>query len=217
MLGLTRCDLMPPGQPSLLFRIPCSLGNRVKWDALPLADSPFLKLVAMQLTPDEIQRLDRLSADLIREDDLGKVIRAHIRLEGILHEFLRLSVFHPSHLRKLNLDFDQNLTLALVMGLTEDLVRPLRSLGKLRNDFAHKDEMVLTKERVNAIYESLSGRDKERIHLQFLELKKKEPVIDHLTKFHQLSTHDQFVMIVLMLWAGLEQAKEEVKQATGRA
>lgn len=170
----------------------------------------------MQHDPDVIQRLDKLAGDLVREDDLGKVVRAHIRLEGILHEFLALSVFHPTHLRKMQLDFDQNLSLALAMGLSEDLVRPLRSLGKIRNDFAHKNEMALTGDRVKALYECLSGRDKEQLQTRFIALKADNEGIKDLTKFHQLSVHDQFVMITVLLWAGLEQAVIEVKNETGR-
>ena len=54
------------------------------------------------------------------EDELGAVIRAHIHIEALLLELLRLLVKDEGALRKLNLEFSQSVDLAIALGLGPD-------------------------------------------------------------------------------------------------
>lgn len=52
--------------------------------------------------------------DLFREDEMGAVIRAHIQLENLLLEWVDCLAPSPTYIKKLNLDYDEHITLALV-------------------------------------------------------------------------------------------------------
>src|SRR5438477_11303402 len=71
------------------------------------------------------------------EDELGAVIRAHIHIEALLLELLRLLVKDEGALRKLNHEFSQSVDLAIALGLGPEHAKGLRAFGKLRNEFAH--------------------------------------------------------------------------------
>ena len=108
-----------------------------------------------------------LADDLSREDEMGMVVRAHIRVESLLIQTVDCLVLRPNLLPKLNLDYDQYVTLALALGLKEQFGPPLRVLGKLRNDFAHKLNTSLTKQSANNFYKSFGADDKRDVQACF--------------------------------------------------
>ena len=72
-----------------------------------------LVVVAVEI-PDHINvDLALFTKDLSNEDEMGAVIRAHIRIENLLLKAIRNLTPHPKHLKKLNLDYDGQVTLAL--------------------------------------------------------------------------------------------------------
>jgi hypothetical protein len=95
--------------------------------------------------------------DLAREEDLGSVIRAHIHVEKEINTIVETLVRAKKHLRRLDLDFDQTVTLALVLGFDSTWAPALRALGNLRNRFAHQLSTCLDASVVNSLYQSLSS------------------------------------------------------------
>ncbi|PLX33590.1 MAG: hypothetical protein C0605_16085 [Hyphomicrobiales bacterium] len=86
---------------------------------------------------------DKFYKLLMGEDELGVVIRSHIFVESVLDELLDQLIPYSRHLSSMNLSYHQKITLAVAMGLHEELQESLKALGKLRNDFAHKMDMQL--------------------------------------------------------------------------
>lgn len=156
-----------------------------------------------QTIQDEIQELTR---DLFREDEMGAVIRVHIRIENLLIQTIECLLPHPKYLPKLNLDYDSRVTLALALGLKEQFGRPFRSFGKLRNDFAHKLDTTLTKQAVNNLYESLGPEEKNQVQATFQRIKNDNPETRHVSRFADLDPGDQFKVIAVSLWAVVRSA-----------
>jgi len=83
--------------------------------------------------------LESLSGALRNEDDLGKVVRAHIHIEHELQEFIFFAAPVPDQLKSFDsMEFTEKVQLALLLGLTPDLKAALNATGRLRNKFAHR-------------------------------------------------------------------------------
>lgn len=158
-------------------------------------------------TSEEIEaEIQELTTDLFREDEMGAVVRAHIRIENLLIQTIECLLPHPKHLKKLNLDYDARVTLALALGLKEQFGPPFRALGKLRNDFAHKSDTSLTKQVVSNLYDSLSSDDKEQVQACFKRIKDGNEETRHIKRFSELEPRDQFKLIAITLWAVVRAA-----------
>ncbi len=156
-------------------------------------------------TPDHAQRsLDGMVKDLFREDEIGAVIRAHIQLENLLFMWVDCLAPSPTHVKKLNLDYDGQVTLALVLGLDTTLGPSLRAMGSLRNAFAHRLETKLDSGTVNNLYESLRVVDKQQAQEMFKRIRDTTEFIKHGTKFLELPPGDQFTLIAVTLWTTLQ-------------
>jgi len=155
---------------------------------------------------DAKENLALLVKDLFGEDELGAVIRAHIRIESLLHRIIELKASNPKPVKNLELDFDKAVTLALVLGLKEDFGPSLRALGKLRNDFAHKPDMKLTKSAVNNVYKTFNKLEKEHIQTAFKDIKKENETVKQYHKFSDLPESDQLRFLVTTIWASVQSA-----------
>lgn len=85
---------------------------------------------------------------LLREDELGAVIRAQIYLEHELMEFVRARLQDPDALTVPDLSYGRLVRLALALGLSPRLARPLTAFGRIRNSFAHRLDTALTETTV---------------------------------------------------------------------
>jgi len=161
--------------------------------------------------PDMNETEDKLIAALQGEDELGVVVRAHIHIEYHLVELVELFFQYPEYLKKMELEFHQKVDLALACGLKIQFAPPLKVLGNLRNDFAHKLNSYLGKQEVNNLYQSFSGEDKEIIQAAYLRTEKQvqEPT---KKKFKVLEPRDQFILMVVTLRAALLVAITEVRK-----
>lgn len=137
-------------------------------------------------------------SDLMREDELGVVIRAHIHIEAQLMRLLEILVSYPEHIEKMNLDYAQRIKLAVAMGLRVEHAAPLNTLGSIRNRFAHKLESRLTKNDAENLYRTFHADDKDIIQQSF-ERTKQQLAPGESTKFKQLSPKDQFILMVVAL------------------
>jgi hypothetical protein len=101
--------------------------------------------------PDEIQtfrdllserrrkKIEALAEVLRAEDDLGKIVRAHIHIEHELQEVLFLAAPNPTQLKPFDrMEYSEKVQLALVLGLNAELKPALNATGNLRNKFSHR-------------------------------------------------------------------------------
>jgi hypothetical protein len=122
---------------------------------------------------DELEdRNNELFVALDGEDDLGIVIRAHIHIEHELKEFILTVAPKPDQIHFPDYQYDGLLTLALTLGLSGELKPVLSAIGNLRNKFAHRLDMALTKHEANNLYRALSAEVKSDAHLGYANLKR---------------------------------------------
>ena len=148
--------------------------------------------------------MDKDAASLIEglqsEDELGAVIRAHLYIESYLIQLIEKLIPDQEHLDNMRLNYSQRIDLALALGLIPRFGPPLRILGKIRNDFAHRLDAKLSKKHVTDLYGALDQEDREIILQSFKEAKKKLPEAYPQT-FKSLETKDKFIFIVITLRA----------------
>ena len=160
----------------------------------------------------EDNELGKFTEDLSREDEMGAVIRAHIRIENILLAVVEKLTPHPQHLKKLGLDYDGYVTLALALGLKERFGPPLRALGKLRNDFAHKVDFKLTQPAVTNLYAAMATEDKAQVQSMFAQIKDLNEETRR-KRFTELEPMDQFKLIAITLWAVAKAAQIKLTES----
>jgi hypothetical protein len=162
--------------------------------------------------------ISQLSADLSREDEMGAVVRAHIRIENLLLKVVEGRLPHAKYLPKLNLDYDGLVTLALCLGLEERHGPAFRALGKLRNDFAHRLNTALNKQTVTNLYKALATEEKHQVQSMFLRIKGLNEETRHVARVADLEPSDQFKLIAVTLWvvvrATLHLQSSESKHGT---
>lgn len=153
--------------------------------------------------PNDTLELNNLAKDLTKDDDLGAVVRGHIRLENLVLELLDLLAPKPEYLKRLRLSYERRVNLALLLGMDEELGPPLLALGKLRNEFAHKIGTELTKQRVNNLYDALDELDKEQFHVSLENIQRDHEAPASLGNFERMPPKDRFCLITVVLWGRL--------------
>lgn len=168
----------------------------------------------MSFSEEVEQGLMNFVDDLFRDDELGAVIRAHIRIEHLIRESVKLLAPHPEHLKRLNLDYGGYVSIAQVLGLDDRFARPFRAMGKIRNDFAHKPDTKLTRQVVNNLYNSLDPIDKKQVQKLFQKIGDKFALSLDAERFEELPPQERFKLIALAIWA---MAKSSKMVASGAA
>jgi hypothetical protein len=135
---------------------------------------------------------------VLGEDDLAAVVRAHIHIENRLLRFIDLTCPTPKHLKKMELDFSQQVQLALALGLPEDCGPPLHAIGNMRNAFAHRLAAKLSKDRVDSFYKTFSASDKTIVQ-EIYDRLQKGATKSKRKDFRKLEPKDQFVLLVTSL------------------
>ena len=100
---------------------------------------------------------------LLNEDDTGKVIRTHTHIESLINSYICKAVNRPDYIKKLKLDYFGCVNLALCLGLSEDLQKPLHAIGTIRNEFAHKTNQKIDKNRVDNFFDTFSPSQKSNL------------------------------------------------------
>lgn len=145
-------------------------------------------------------------ADLLKEDDLGAVVRTHIRIEHALKVLVRAMIKDPSFYERMDLDYASTVLLAGALGISSEVIPSLNSLGTLRNKFAHDLSTQLDANAVQSLYESLSSNQKEDVQKLARELWLSHKPNEPFPGFKKLGPRDRFVTIAVQLWGGLNGA-----------
>jgi HAMP domain-containing protein len=152
-------------------------------------------------------------AELDREDDLGMIIRAHIRIEILLNGIVETLAPNPKYIGKLELDYHHTVVLAMLLGLKAGIERPLRALGKLRNDFAHDIDTTMDLSKAKNLYETLEAEDKNIVQEVFKRVKDKHPDTITESSFNELQPRDKFKLIAVVLWERVNDALSNTKNS----
>jgi hypothetical protein len=154
------------------------------------------------------ERQAAFNADLLGEDPLGMVIRAHIHIENQLIEFIEAALAAPDQLKSLNLDYAGRVSLALALGLHPEFGKPLRSLGTMRNHFAHRLDAGLGAQEANNLQKALGP------HLAITLESYRETLLkrgDQPKRFDQLEPIDRIQLFLVTLWSGVAIAAIKMK------
>jgi hypothetical protein len=145
---------------------------------------------------------------LFGQDELGAVVRGTIYVEAKLLQLIGLLVKDETYIKPLKLDFSQHVNLAVALGLDAEYARGLRAFGNLRNEFAHKLDTVLSKERVHSLYEALSYKEKEIVQKSYAMTDDPKPA------YKDLKPKDQFILIAVALHTRLEMVRAFTSSAS---
>jgi hypothetical protein len=149
--------------------------------------------------------------DLKGEDMLGIVVRGHIHVESQLEHLLETLVPYPQYLKELNLDYAGKVHVAVAMGLRPEYAAPLKTLGSIRNRFAHRLDTDLSKNDTENLYKVLHPDDKNIVQ-QTYERIKTQLAPNKDKRFKDLIPKEQFILLVVTLRAMLLAAVSEAKR-----
>ena len=149
--------------------------------------------------------------DILGEDELGAVIRAHIYIEYFTDKIIELVVAQPDKLKPLKLNCDGKVNLLMALGVNPDIKKPLSGLGGLRNKFAHQPNYKLTKSDVDNLYQTFHSNDKELINEGCNMIKKTFPKMITTSKFKDLNPKQTFTMLALAIRGIIVSALNDIK------
>jgi hypothetical protein len=159
----------------------------------------------MDTLPQVLSELEAFSKDLAAEDELGSVVRAHIRIESILIALVESRFPLPDSLKRINLEFDGYVSLLLALGLAKEWGPALQAMGKLRNRFAHRIDARLDVQTVNNLYDTLPPNGKQEVHASLNRIRSRDPAGQALPgKYNDLPEKGKFQLIALTIWADLK-------------
>lgn len=134
---------------------------------------------------------------LAGEDDLGVVVRAQIHVESSVIEFINQKISDLKSLRRLR--FGQRTELACELGLSSELKNPLKKLGDLRNDFAHKLDTTLSQDKVDSFHNTFG--EEAKIFFQTAYEATESQMLKNTLNFSDLCPKDKFVIMAAVLKA----------------
>lgn len=157
------------------------------------------------------ERMIAFHAALRGEDELGAVVRAHLYIEHELIEFIRARMSPPEALDAIELDFDGRVKLAVALGLNPTFKPALRFVGSLRNRFAHRLEMVITKQEADNLGNAM-GPNKavavdayQATSAKFTAKEMAIPVSDR-------DPRDRVTLYLITLWGGIAVAAAQARE-----
>lgn len=149
---------------------------------------------------------------LVQEDTLGAIIRAHIHVEERIYDVVETMLFDPSLIRKAKFRYEQACILVVALGLKEELLPPMKFIGKMRNEFAHKLDRELTKEDMDNFYQCFSSEDKKIISTTYEKIRDSLSEGNDNTTLAQRNPRIRFACYSTALRAAIVTALEQAKE-----
>jgi hypothetical protein len=158
-----------------------------------------------------MRRVHALGRVLVAEDDLGKVVRAHIYIEHELQDFIFFAAPNPGQLPRFeHMEFSEKVRLALVLGLNSELKPALNAAGNLRNKFSHKLDMKLGEEEAKNLIATLTPSARQRFQALSQSALSDLPEASVLTSDRQLRAQYQVMVFFLALFDGVTQERHRL-------
>jgi hypothetical protein len=145
------------------------------------------------------ERLEGVIRALTSGDTLGGVIRLHLYIEHELNIFIS-SRLPTGVLDALQLTYSKKINLALTLGLAPDLKGPLKKIGKIRNDFAHNLDHILTVDEVDGLFDSFGPKLKEVTKKAFDSARAMPSGARHPATHHELDGASKMQLYVMQIW-----------------
>ncbi len=146
------------------------------------------------------EKIKAIGAVLSKDDDLGKVVRAHIFVEHELHDFIFFAAPCPGELKRFeDIEYSEKLGLALVLGLNADLKPALKAAGALRNKFAHRLEMKIGEDEANNLMATLPPQAKQKCQVLLREMRSDFPSLSSLPAEGQIYFRAQTQLLAFFM------------------
>ncbi len=139
---------------------------------------------------------------LQQDDELGCVVRAHLHIEHLVDKLLQHHFPRAEALEKMNLEYSAKVTLLEAFDYNPFVTTPLLAIGKLRNDFAHKLEFVLSADRMDALYNSFEQDGKAAVQNAYQRTRQNLGAAAP-KKMANLNPKDRFVLYAAAIWSML--------------
>ncbi|PSV14622.1 hypothetical protein [Photobacterium kishitanii] len=156
------------------------------------------------------------------ENPCGKMIAIHCVIEDLISDFISLSLMQPDYLEKLHLSHMDRVNLAMALGLSPDIYKPLKAIATIRNKFAHQLDKNIDKSMINEFFKSFPSKGKDCIFSKdyILNMGKELNVFGFSEgkTWKKLESDDQFILLIISLCYFLKheidkyQFKKEIEQ-----
>ena len=111
--------------------------------------------------------------ELVKEDNVGLVLRGHLHVEHQLTKYIAEQLPYPERVDWGKIDFMGKVELALACGLDVDIRPGLERLENLRNMFAHRFDALIDSDWVLVAYNGLPRSVKLEIEAAYKALGKR--------------------------------------------
>lgn len=151
-----------------------------------------------------LDSFENLLETLKTEDEIGKVIRTHIHFENAINHFLFIALEKPQNLKNVKLDYYGKINLAACLGLPEDIIKPLISIGKIRNSFAHNLDNKIDTDKINNFFNSFSNKSKEEMIQNCIN--KNPPWFPEAKSWKDIAMAERFFVMCFSLFSEIRSA-----------
>lgn len=156
---------------------------------------------------DVVTTVEAFGRDLTNADELRAVVYAHLHIERLLTTFLKQAVSSPSELKKMKLSYRHTVGFALALGLKPDLGPGLRTIGRLRNTFAHTLNTELSADGAKKILTALKGMDQTVVTHYFERMKSENASLSSWpAAYSGLDPRDQFSLLAMIHFTAIYTA-----------
>lgn len=156
--------------------------------------------------PDE-----ELFAMLADEDSLHMVLRGTIVIESELRAILELMLMRPNALDSADLGYGQQVALTYAMGIDEELLKPLRALGTIRNNYAHKIMPEIDQSTITNFIKTMGDRERNMIRSQYGLLRDSRKINGEKSEpWDELPPTTKFALCIIVLRAALIISKRRL-------
>lgn len=146
------------------------------------------------------------------DNHLGAVIRAAIYIEAQLIALIEENVASVAAVKRLSLDYDGRINLAIALGLRGDMKPALSGIGTVRNRFAHTLTSSIADADANSLYSSMTAADKTVLQGVYARMRAKSAT-KLPAKFSSLPAFDRFIICVVTLRGAVISARIQAERA----
>lgn len=152
----------------------------------------------------------QLFTELVKEDNIGMVLRGHLHVERSLINFLSSQLLYPDRIDWGKIDYTGKVELSLSCGLNVDIRPALEQLGVLRNKFANSFDAQVEPDWVLNAYFQLPKQIKDKVEAAYKDL-------DHDIEDDQstLDTRNLLILVFICVANAIESLtkKTPIKKA----
>lgn len=143
--------------------------------------------------------LVRFVFDLRKDDPLGMIVRAQARIEHALRQFVASNARSPQHVDRADLEFEEVLRLALILGLNSEIKPALSALAALQRKFVRDSDAEFSRPDADNFYNALGPELKGLLREVYEEFRMKE----NLPLFKRQLPSTRLVWYLIGIWSAI--------------